>query len=69
MLIYIFNYYNKIIESTRTPIGESGVVNHIARVHKGYNKACFGNEAVFKLSSSTYIQILRAYANICFDNG
>jgi len=55
-------------ESTRTPIGESGVVNHIAKVHKGYNKACFGNEAVFKLSSSTYIQILRAYANICFDN-
>lgn len=55
-------------ESTRTPIGESGIVNHIARVHKGYNKACFGNEAVFKLSTSTYIQILRAYANICFDN-
>jgi len=55
-------------ESTRTPIGESGVVNYIAKVHKGYNKACFGNETVFKLSSSTYIQILRAYANICFDN-
>jgi len=55
-------------ESTRTPIGESGIVAVIAKVHKGYNKACFGNEAVFKLSSSTYIQILRAYANICFDN-
>ncbi|ORX54710.1 hypothetical protein BCR36DRAFT_581596 [Piromyces finnis] len=55
-------------ESTRVPIGESGVVNNIAKVHKGYNKACYGNEAVFKLSSSTYIQILRAYANICFDN-
>jgi len=55
-------------ESTRTPIGESGIVAIIAKVHKGYNKACFGNESVFKLSSSTYIQILRAYANICFDN-
>jgi len=55
-------------ESTRTPIGESGIVAIIAKAHKGYNKACFGNEAVFKLSSSTYIQILRAYANICFDN-
>jgi len=56
------------IESTRTPIGESGIVSVIANAHKGYNKACFGNESAFKLSSSTYIQILRAYANICFDN-
>lgn len=73
------NYWNEAIkcfeliaelaktESTRTPIGESGIMMAIAKAHEKFNKISFENQANFKLSS-TFIQILRAYANLCFDH-